>query len=126
MTANEYFRGERGDYWPLGAVYIDKGYVDPQYYLARLKVGECSMTIDRETAVDLYQAMSKALDALEGKEEAHTVSDVYAKAFEIWDAKVVEDWMQGPNSYLEGSRPIDFLRLGRIEDVWEALDLERV
>jgi hypothetical protein len=38
----------------------------------------------------------------------------------IFEPDAAVSWLRGPNSYL-GGRPIDFLRAGRLDDVWDAV-----
>lgn len=56
----EYFRGDYDEYWPRGVVYLDTGYVDPEYYKILLSVGSCSMEITPEVATEILIAVSAA------------------------------------------------------------------
>lgn len=47
---------------------------------------------------------------------------VVAKALLIWPPKAAIDWLEGPNSFLDGARPIDVLRLRGSADVVRALE----
>lgn len=47
---------------------------------------------------------------------------IVARAAQIWDRAVVDDWLSAANSYLDGARPIDVLRLRGPAEVLEALD----
>jgi len=48
---------------------------------------------------------------------------VVAKALLIWTPQVAIDWLEGSNSYLDGARPIDVLRLRGSAEVVSALDV---
>jgi uncharacterized protein (DUF2384 family) len=48
---------------------------------------------------------------------------VVAKALLIWPPKAAIDWLEGTNSYLDGARPIDVLRLRGSADVVRALEV---
>lgn len=48
---------------------------------------------------------------------------VVAKALLIWPPKAAIDWLEGANSYLDGARPIDVLRLRGSADVVRALEV---
>jgi uncharacterized protein (DUF2384 family) len=47
---------------------------------------------------------------------------ITARARMLWEPEVVQDWLQGPNSYLDGARPIDVLRVRGSTEVLQALD----
>lgn len=47
---------------------------------------------------------------------------VLARALLLWPPDVAVDWLTGSNSYLDGARPIDVLRVRGSADVLEALD----
>lgn len=47
---------------------------------------------------------------------------VLARAVLLWEPEVAIDWLLGSNSYLDGARPIDILRLRGSSEVLEALD----
>lgn len=47
-----------------------------------------------------------------------------ARAGLLWEPEVVRAWLTGPNSFLEGARPIDVLRTRGVGDVLEALEAE--
>lgn len=47
---------------------------------------------------------------------------VVAKAVQIWPAKAALDWLNGANSYLDGARPIDVLKLRGTNEVVKALE----
>ena len=48
---------------------------------------------------------------------------VVAKALLIWPPRAAIDWLEGSNSYLDGARPIDVLRLRGSADVVRALEV---
>jgi uncharacterized protein (DUF2384 family) len=48
---------------------------------------------------------------------------VVAKALLIWPPKAAIDWLESSNSYLDGARPIDVLRLRGSADVVRALEI---
>ncbi|WP_446666618.1 hypothetical protein [Flexivirga sp. B27] len=48
---------------------------------------------------------------------------VVTRAAQVWDRAVVNDWLWGANSYLDGARPIDVLYLRGPAEVLEALDV---
>ena len=48
---------------------------------------------------------------------------VVAKALLLWPPKAAIDWLEGTNSYLDGARPIDVLRLRGSADVVRALEI---
>ncbi|MDN5797837.1 MAG: helix-turn-helix domain-containing protein [Intrasporangium sp.] len=47
---------------------------------------------------------------------------VLARATLIWESEVAIDWLFGSNSYLDGARPIDVLRVRGSSEVLDALD----
>lgn len=47
---------------------------------------------------------------------------VMARASLIYAPPIARGWLFGPDSYLEGARPIDILHLRRVQDVLDALD----
>lgn len=47
---------------------------------------------------------------------------VLARAAQVWDRTVVNDWLWAANSYLDGARPIDVLHRRGPAGVLEALD----
>ena len=47
---------------------------------------------------------------------------IMARARMLWEPEVVQDWLQGPNAYLDGARPIDVLRVRGSAEVLQALD----
>ena len=47
--------------------------------------------------------------------------EVTTRALEIWAPAAAEMWLKSYNHYL-GGRPEDFVRLGKAEEVLEALD----
>ncbi len=47
---------------------------------------------------------------------------VLARAVLIWEPQVAIDWLVGANSYLDGARPIDVLRVRGSSEVLDALD----
>lgn len=47
---------------------------------------------------------------------------VLARAVLLWEPEVAIDWLLGSNSYLDGARPIDVLRLRGSSEVLQALD----
>jgi hypothetical protein len=42
----------------------------------------------------------------------------------IWDEEVIGDWLEGSNAFLDGSRPIDVLRVNGSVPVLEAIEAE--
>ncbi len=60
-----------------------------------------------------------------GPEAARLIIDldyVLARATLLWKPDVAIDWVEGPNSYLEGARPIDVLNERGPDEVLRALD----
>lgn len=58
-------------------------------------------------------------------EKARALNDlehVFSRAALIFEPDVIKDWMTGPNSYLQGARPIDVLRRRGVSEVLDALD----
>ncbi|MBG0738661.1 DUF2384 domain-containing protein [Paeniglutamicibacter antarcticus] len=49
---------------------------------------------------------------------------VLARANLLWPPKVALEWLNGPNSYLDGGRPIDVVKMRGPSQVIEALDAE--
>jgi uncharacterized protein (DUF2384 family) len=49
---------------------------------------------------------------------------VLARARLVWGAAAARTWLESANSYLEGARPIDVLRMSGPAPVLEALDAE--
>jgi hypothetical protein len=49
---------------------------------------------------------------------------VVARLQLIWDEEIIGDWLEGPNAFLEGSRPIDVLRINGSGPVLEAIEAE--
>jgi len=49
---------------------------------------------------------------------------VIARASMLWPAEVVQDWLTGSNSFLNGARPIDTLKSQGVKPVIDALDAE--
>jgi uncharacterized protein (DUF2384 family) len=47
---------------------------------------------------------------------------VLARVLLVWTPDVAVDWLTGSNSYLDGARPIDVLRVRGSAEVLEALD----
>lgn len=47
---------------------------------------------------------------------------VLERAAEIFEPRVADSWMRGPNEFL-GGRPIDVLRIRGVDEVLEALDV---
>jgi uncharacterized protein (DUF2384 family) len=46
---------------------------------------------------------------------------VFAYAMQAWDPGVVTDWLESPNGFLDGARPIDVLRQRGASDVVAAI-----
>ncbi|MEJ7766052.1 MAG: hypothetical protein WKF86_11200 [Acidimicrobiales bacterium] len=42
----------------------------------------------------------------------------------VWDGEVIGDWLEGPNAFLEGARPIDVLLVHGSVPVLEAIEAE--
>jgi hypothetical protein len=42
----------------------------------------------------------------------------------VWDEEVIGDWLEGTNSFLDGARPIDVLRVNGLVPVLEAIEAE--
>lgn len=64
-------------------------------------------------------------EATPSPEKARLLNDlehVFSRAALIFEPDVIKDWMTGPNSYLQGARPIDVLRSRGVSDVLNALD----
>jgi uncharacterized protein (DUF2384 family) len=49
---------------------------------------------------------------------------VIARLLIIWDKTLVFDWLTGPNSYLDGARPIDVITARGTTEVIEAIEAE--
>jgi len=49
---------------------------------------------------------------------------VIARASMLWPTPVVNDWLTGNNSFLNGARPIDVIKYQGVGSVIEALDAE--
>jgi len=49
---------------------------------------------------------------------------VIARASMLWPTAVVNDWLTGNNSFLDGARPIDVIKYQGAKAVIEALDAE--
>ncbi len=47
---------------------------------------------------------------------------VVARAEMVWPTDVALEWLEGANSYLDGARPIDVLKLRGPTEVIDALD----
>ena len=47
---------------------------------------------------------------------------VLGRASLVWEPEVVVDWLESPNAFLAGARPIDVLRTHGPADVVAALD----
>jgi uncharacterized protein (DUF2384 family) len=43
----------------------------------------------------------------------------------VLDEDVIPDWLHGANAHLQGRRPIDVLRAGRVAEVMAAVEAER-
>lgn len=50
------------------------------------------------------------------------VQVVRERAAQVWSPEVVDDWLYGANSYLDGARPIDVLQVRGPGEVLKALD----
>jgi transcriptional regulator with XRE-family HTH domain len=48
---------------------------------------------------------------------------ILAKALQIWPRRAAIDWLNGPNNYLDGARPIDVLQARGAAEVVEALEV---
>lgn len=46
-----------------------------------------------------------------------------ARALLLWQPRVAVDWLTSSNICLDGARPVDAIRLGRLTDVTNALDI---
>lgn len=46
-----------------------------------------------------------------------------ARALLLWQPRVAVDWLTSSNIYLDGAHPVDAIRLGRLTDVIDALDV---
>lgn len=60
----EYFKGNRTEDWPKGAVYLDTGYTDPKYFTIYLQVGTSMVKIDSEEAQQILCAVQRAEERL--------------------------------------------------------------
>jgi len=47
---------------------------------------------------------------------------VFARALLLWEEPVARDWLESPNGFLDGARPIDVLRARGASTVIDALD----
>ncbi|GAA0997323.1 hypothetical protein GCM10009551_064720 [Nocardiopsis tropica] len=56
------------------------------------------------------------------KRELRDLEQVMDHAAEVWAPGVIVDWLEGTNAFLDGARPIDVLRAGRLSEVLAALD----
>lgn len=59
-----------------------------------------------------------------GPEAARRLLDldhVFAYAMQAWDPSVVTDWLESPNGFLDGARPIDVLRQRGASEVVAAI-----
>jgi DNA-binding transcriptional regulator YdaS (Cro superfamily) len=43
----------------------------------------------------------------------------------VLDEDVIPDWLHGANAHLQGRRPIDVLKVGRVAEVMGAIEAER-
>lgn len=46
-------------------------------------------------------------------------------AKKVWSEPAASVWLESPNSYLEGARPIDVLLMGKSDDFKNALESEK-
>ncbi|MFI7496780.1 antitoxin Xre/MbcA/ParS toxin-binding domain-containing protein [Kocuria sp. M4R2S49] len=53
------------------------------------------------------------------------VQVVLVRVREVWPNEAAEEWMHGSNGALDGARPIDLVRLGRIHEGLAALEVAR-
>lgn len=49
----------------------------------------------------------------------------YGALRHLLDEEIIPDWLQGANAHLQGRRPIDLLRAGRVAEVMAAIEAER-
>lgn len=78
--------------------------------------GASTRTVRRWTKAD-------EADLERGPNYAQEIDDLYAVVSELRDSltgKGIRQWLRSRNRYLKGERPIDVLRSGRFQDVYDA------
>lgn len=55
-------------------------------------------------------------------ESQDDLARIQARASQVWRDEVVQDWLRGPNSYLDGASPLDVLATRGPTEVFDALE----
>jgi DNA-binding transcriptional regulator YdaS (Cro superfamily) len=107
--------------------------LDFQLIRAEIAAGEAALGSAAELARYLGVDRSQVTRAAQGRQRFQlepawrltALEAAFGALRHVIEEDVIPDWLQGANAQLQGRRPIDVLRAGRVAEVMAAIQAER-